>query len=135
LDGKIVNLETLISSLRYAFAKEEVKNAVVDAYWLAINRESGIDSTGFCLPASEVIYRLCGGKDKWQGMSISRKDWKHGGHVYLQDRTTGEILDITADQYTGKGLAIPYHLGKDRSFQDISSDQAKKLAKAIGIDL
>ena len=130
----MINIENLILKLRTSFADEAVKKSVVDEKWLRKNNESGIDSTGFCFAASEVIYRLCGGKDKWKVMSISSKDWEFGSHYYLQDRNSGEILDITSDQYTEKGLTIPYQLGKGKSFRAVSR-KAKNLAKAIGADL
>lgn len=60
-----MKLEEIIGKLKAAFQNDEVKAAVLDKEWLIKNNDTGIDSTGFCYAACEVIYRLDGGKDKW----------------------------------------------------------------------
>jgi hypothetical protein len=126
------NLDEIIAKLKIAFTKDDVKKAVIKPEWYPDNIKYGIDSLGFCYAATEVIYRLCGGKEKWKVMSISSKDWADGSHYYLQDKNTNEILDITADQYTARGISIPYALGNGKGYRFGVSNQARKLAEAIG---
>jgi hypothetical protein len=60
-----MELEYIIEQLQKAFDTESIKETVVDSHWLTINKETGINSTGFCFAASEVIYRLTGGSEIW----------------------------------------------------------------------
>jgi hypothetical protein len=64
-----------------------------------------------------VIYRLTGGKDKWKKMAISEKKWEHGGHCYLINKETNEILDVTEDQNRLNGIEIPYEKGVAGGFR------------------
>ncbi|MFT6638808.1 MAG: hypothetical protein ACJAYP_001394 [Flavobacterium sp.] len=122
-----MEIEEIIKKLKVAFEKTEVKEQVLDAYWLQLNLNSGIHTTGFCFSASEIIYRLTGGKEKWLIKSINDpKDWNNGTHYFLQDKETEEVLDITSSQYTERGIVIPYEKGKARGLQRVSI-KAKKL--------
>jgi hypothetical protein len=129
-----MELNEIIEILREAFNQTEIKQVVLDAIWYEKNISSGIDSTGFCYSASEVIYRLTGGNDKWKKMSISSTKWKDGGHCYLIDKKTGAILDITSDQYSRRNIEIPYGLAKPGGFRTKHFGKAaKKLAKMTGL--
>jgi len=123
-------LKNICDKLLEAFKSEEVKKEVLDDNWYIVNKQKQIDSAGFCFYASEVIYRLTGGKDNWYIKKISKEDWELGPHYFLQNKHTNEILDITYDQY-GKDIKIPYELGKGRGLQQVSI-KAKKLANYIG---
>ncbi|MBA0883041.1 hypothetical protein [Flavobacterium undicola] len=128
-----MDLEKIILKLEDAFLNTEVKQQVLDSYWLEQNIQNGIHTTGFCFTASEVIYRLTGGKDNWFIKSINDpRDWNHGTHYFLQNKTSGHILDITSDQYTSRGITIPYELGKARGLQNVSR-KAKDLAMLSGL--
>lgn len=129
-----MELNEIILKLKDAFKNEEVKKAVLKEDWYQKNIESGIDSTGFCYAASEIIYRLSGGKENWKKASISEKKWEHGGHCFLINKKNGEILDITADQYTLKNIKIPYEIATYSGFRTPDfSNSARKLAQSAGL--
>ena len=129
--NKEMPLEKLIEKLQLAFTNPNVKEAVLDQEWLEKNLQSGIDSTGFCFAACQVIYKCNGQKVKWLVKVISRKKWEYGSHYYLQNKQTNEILDVTKDQYIQKGISIPYELGKGVGIRGYSKGII--LAKHIGI--
>ena len=128
------NLEEIINKLLDSFKSLEVKEQVLDKEWFDKNLESNIDSTGFCFYASEVIYRLFNGKERWTIKRISKEDFDEGPHYFLYDKLNNKILDITSDQYTKLDIKIPYEKGKGRGLQNISK-KAKILANSIGYNL
>jgi hypothetical protein len=101
---------------------------------LAINKETGINSTGFCFAASEVIYRLTGGSNTWTVKRLTNIDnlWNGGTHYFLERKSNKEILDITSDQYTKQGTTIPYELSKGTGLRSVSK-KARLLAKLSGL--
>ena len=130
-----MKLDEIISRLELAFVNPEAQVAVLHPDWLHKNRETGIHSTGFCYAASEVIYCLTGGNNTWKVRRIPETDWPNEGtHYYLENRHTQEHLDITSDQYTQRGLIIPYHLSKGASFRGISN-RARRLAEFAEIKI
>jgi len=129
-----MDLEEIIIKLKDAFKRDEVKKAVLKPEWYNKNIESGIHSTGFCYAASEVIYRLTGGKEKWKKVAISKKNWKYGGHCYLVDKETGNRLDITDEQYKSAKIDIPYEKGRAGGFRTKDfGKNAKILAEMAGL--
>ena len=129
-----MELEYIIAQLQKAFDIENIKEEVVDSNWLAINKETGINSTGFCFAASEVIYRLTGGSNTWTIKRLSNIDnlWNGGTHYFLERKSNKEILDITSDQYTKRGITIPYELSKGTGLRSVSK-KARLLAKLSGL--
>lgn len=127
-----MELPTIITALKKAFKRNDVKEAVLYDYWYNLNIETRIHSTGFCFAATEVIYRL-NGKDNWKILSLKDPDhWSNGNHYFLENRHSKEILDITRDQYEERSIEIPYDLGKGRGLRNISN-KAKTLAKMAGL--
>ncbi len=125
-----MELDEIIEKLKLAFSKDDVKREVLEPEWYEKNIETGIDSTGFCYAACEVIYRLTGGKEKWKKAAISKNKWEHGGHCFLINKDTNEILDITENQYTPQSIEIPYDIGVAGGFR--TKDYGKK-AKLLAI--
>lgn len=72
----------------------------------------GHETTGMCYVASEALFHLTGGYDKWE---VWR--WRDVGmvyaHWYLRDRETGEWVDMTASQF---GFEVPYAEGTKTGF-------------------
>ena len=129
-----MELREIISKLQEAFKRDDVKKAVLGSDWYKKNLDSGIHSTGFCYAASEVIYRLDGGKEKWKKVAISEANWTLGGHCYLENKLTGDILDITAEQYLLMDIEIPYNKGKGGGFRTNDfGNKAKLLAEMSGL--
>ena len=124
-------ISKIISDLLVSFKNETIKRDVLDDEWYVVNKQNNVDSAGFCFYASEVIYRLTGGKDNWIIKRISEEDFREGPHYYLMSKIDNSILDITSDQYTKFGIEIPYEKGKGRGLQRVSI-KARKLANYIG---
>lgn len=71
---------------------------------------------GHCYIASEALYHLTGGSTgPWKPMWIRHDDGDDFdvGHWFLQNRDTGEILDITAAQFK---RPVNYENGRGRGF-------------------
>lgn len=123
----------IINILRNSFSNDNIKQQVLEENWYLKNIDSGIDSTGFCFSASEVLYRMTGGTNVWQVVSISDpRDWNNGTHYFLKRRENNEIVDITADQYILRGINIPYEIGRGRGLRFISN-KARLLARLSGL--
>jgi hypothetical protein len=125
------NVNSIIIELKEAFKNHEIKLNVLDKEWYDLNIKTGINSTGFCFYASEVIYKLCGGKKYWILKRIPKEVFPEGPHYFLFNKITKEILDVTEDQYTKRDIKIPYDKGIGRGIQN-TSKKAKKLAEYIG---
>jgi hypothetical protein len=70
---------------------------------------------GHCYVASEALYHLLGGPAS--GLQSYRgKDDTGDVHWWLEDRLTGECLDVTADQYLSVGKKPPYAAGRAGPF-------------------
>jgi len=54
--------DEIIEKIKLVYVKDDVKKEVLDSEWYEKNIATGIDLTGFCYAACEVIYRLTGGK-------------------------------------------------------------------------
>lgn len=67
--------------------------------------------SGHCYVASEVLWHLLGGVSSgWKPMQVRHEETSHW---YLQNKETGEILDVTADQFV---YPVPYAEGRGRGF-------------------
>ncbi|UII32161.1 hypothetical protein LVD17_28150 [Fulvivirga ulvae] len=137
-----MNENDIIQALRKAFSNDHIKRQVLDIGWYEKNIESGIDSTGFCFAASEVLYRLTGASHTWQVNYLQDPDhWNQGTHYFLWRRNEdGEvdkanynhIKDITADQYTLRNIDIPYEQARARGLPFVSR-RARLLARLSGL--
>ena len=112
----------LYENIREQFHKEEAKLLLINPYmepndyWYKINKESNIHSTGFCYLASEVYYHQTGKAKRWWFKEIKSDKLPYNGHhYYLQDKETGEIVDLTADQFGD--IVIPYEESKNRGIR------------------
>lgn len=52
--------------------------------------------TGHCYVAAEAIFHLTGGYDEWYVCRLSHEGTTHW---FLEDKSEGEILDPTSDQF------------------------------------
>lgn len=116
-----MNIE-LYNKIRGQFHKEEAKLLLINPYiqpndyWYKINKESNIHSTGFCYIASETYYHQSGkAKEWWFRELISDKLPYNGHHYFLQHKETGEIVDLTKDQFGD--IVIPYDEAKNRGIR------------------
>lgn len=126
-ESKIINM------LKEAFKDDKIKRQVLDSNWYQLNIERGIDSTGFCFSASEVLYRLTGGTQIWMVKRlIDPTNWNQGTHYFLLRKSNNEIVDITSNQFTERGIQIPYERGRGTGLRNISN-KARFLARLAGL--
>jgi hypothetical protein len=128
--------QDLINIIINSFEREEVKqllkNDILGDYWYNINKSSNNHSTGFCYLASELYYFLNGKSKNWWFKEISSTEYLpyNGKHFFLKNKETGEILDITKDQYINNNIEIPYHLAKNKGIRYMSKN-CNKLKKLL----
>lgn len=128
-----MNENQIIEALRNSFLDDNIKQQILDQHWYQLNIENGINSTGFCYSASEVLFRLTGGNDIWQVRYLKDPEhWNNGTHYFLKRRINDEIIDITSNQYTDRAIKIPYDLSTGRGLQNISK-KARLLARLSGL--
>jgi hypothetical protein len=76
-----VEIDEIVKRLKIAFKDDAIKKQVLEPEWLQLNKERGINSTGFCFSASEVLYRLTGGSDIWMVNSLNDPEqWQQLGY-------------------------------------------------------
>jgi len=91
-------------------------------------------ATGFC-KTTKCVYILAGGADVWTLMYIP-ESWQAGPHYFLRKKDSGEIFDITFDQYAYQKIEIPYDKGIPLSEVPFSPDDvALSFSEKLGIDL
>ena len=78
---------------------------------------------GHCYVASETFYHLSGGKERFVPMVMRVLG---DTHWFLKCRVTGEVIDLTADQFDFK---IDYSLAKGSGF--LTLNPSKRTLKVI----
>lgn len=68
---------------------------------------------GMCYKASEAYYHLSDENLKPVQVWLQRDNGVMDSHWWLENKDTGEIVDLTADQYE---VTIPYDRGRGRGF-------------------
>ena len=123
----------IINTLRNAFTDDNIKRQVLEPCWYQFNITWGIHSTGFCFAASEVLYRLTGENQIWMVKRlIDPTNWNNGTHYFLMRRKDNQIIDLTSDQYTERGIEIPYQHGRGCGLRNVSN-KARLLARLSGL--
>lgn len=70
----------------------------------------GYDSSGFCRVASISFKFLLDASD-WDVYYIN-DIWAYGPHHFLKHHKTGQVFDLTFDQFDYVGIQVPYYLGR-----------------------
>lgn len=125
-------VDKIIKSFEREDIKQLLKNDILGNYWYDINLSSDNHSTGFCYIASELYYTLDGKSKKWWFKEISSPEHLpyDGKHFYLENKMTGEILDITKSQFGD--INIPYHLAKSKGIR-FTSKTCNKFKKLLNL--
>jgi len=95
---------------------------------------------GNCYVASEALYHLTGGKERWQVERILIEVKEPGPmdatteytHWYLRERETGEVVDLTEEQFTEyehDDISIQYEDGTPTGF--LTGEPSKRTQKLI----
>lgn len=128
-----MKLEEITSALKKAFERDDVKKAVLGGCWYDLNMLTGIDSTGFCHAATEVIFRLNGGKDKWKVRSIKfSENWSYGTHYFLRYKSNNKEFDISRNQFEERNIIMRYDLSIVSNLRN-TSNEARVLARMAGL--
>ncbi len=114
------------------FSIEEIKEAIMKSLddsllkpgWKKVSPRNNV--TGHCYAASEALFYLTGGSEKWTPQV--GKDENDGTHWWLLSKENGKIEDVTASQFTDFGKEPPYENGKGCGFQQ-QSDRCKVIMK------
>ena len=109
-----VQLDNALKNLGSRYLKEPFRSRWTEEY----------PTTGYCYFVSEVICRYCCPECK----SYYLIDDDNEKHWYVKT-PTGEIIDLTADQYDEKP---DYSKGKRKSFRK-ESNTCKELATQLGL--
>lgn len=119
--NKIEIITKIVDSFEREEVKQLLKNDILGNYWYDINKLSNHKSVGFCYLASELYYNLDGKSQKWWFKEINSDLLPYNGkHFYLENKQTGEILDITKSQF--ENIKIPYNLGKSKGIRYVSKN-------------
>ncbi len=98
------------------------------------NKNSNIETTGFCYLVSLLIYHADGKSKKWMFKTITDESFvkENGTHYFLLNKESNEILDLTADQF--RGINIPYEKSKGIPIRFLNKN-VKKYATILKIKL
>lgn len=135
--------EELKNKIIESFSKEELKklliykdiksNIIIDKFYFD-NKNSDVESTGFCYLVSLLIYHVDGKSKKWMFKTITDESFikENGMHYFLLNKETNEILDLTTDQF--KGIEIPYEKSKGIGIRFVNKN-VKKYASILKIKI
>jgi hypothetical protein len=125
-------IDIILTSFEREDIKQLLKNDILGDYWYNINKSSKDHSTGFCYLASEMYYFLDGKSKNWWFKEITSPEHLpyNGKHFYLENKETGEILDITKSQFGD--IKIPYHLSKNKGIRFMSKN-CRKIKEILGL--
>lgn len=101
-----MDLSFIVSHIEQTLTDDLLKTA----YRTIPNRHA---TTGHCYAASEAAFHLLGGGEHW--MSCCGRD-STGTHWWLKHKATGQILDLTSQQFTHFGKIPPYSNGRPVGF-------------------
>ena len=111
----------------------KLPNVKYDTFWVDLGEDMKnltYDSDGFCRAASVNFALMMGGGPDWKLMYIGNL-WTYGPHHYLLHTPSKTILDLTYDQYTNAGIAVPYSLGSPIKLEFRDKDIAMRFAEAL----
>ncbi len=114
-----MDLQTVRNQIQSVLTDDLLKSS----YLKIQNRHS---TTGHCYAASEAAMIILGGREKW--MAVCGRDHTGGTHWWIKNKLTGDIFDVTSEQYTTFGFKPPYDNGKPCSFL---TKEPSKRAKEI----
>lgn len=91
------------------------------------------DSYGFCKAASCSFVALMAAPEEWRVMYIGEM-WAYGPHYYVQHIKSGQVFDLTYDQYVYDRLHVPYEMGCPIEIDREAQDTVVQFLRSIGVD-
>jgi hypothetical protein len=131
---KIKIIESLSNeNVKKLLIYKDIEGNTVDKFYFD-NKNSNIETTGFCYLVSLLIYHVNGKSNKWMFKTITDELFikENGTHYFLLNKESKEILDITANQF--KGINIPYEKSKGIPIRFVNKN-VRKFAKILNIKL
>lgn len=127
-------VETL-RKIRKLFKNKKLRASVLNKKYEESRLKDGLYSAGFCGIASYIwshLFRMPNGEPIWETYEYKNNHKITGlvNHVWLVNRFTNDVLDLTFDQSVdsdGNIIPIPYELG-------VPVDADKPLARAYTFD-
>lgn len=128
----------MVCDFRAAFCNKNLRRWTVNQKYENARIARGAFSAGFCGIASYTwnhLFRMPDGGEIWRLKLVNHKKFNH---VWLENKFTGQPLDLTFDQFIdddGQYIKIPYD--KCGTFTDSNFDfeRAYVFARGLGINL
>lgn len=127
-----IQAKNFVLLFRDAFKSDDVKRATFSQTIGDDYQMFPYDSYGFCKASSCAFVSLMPPR-AWRVMYIDDL-WTYGPHYYVQNVATGQILDMTFDQYKYDGVAVPYHMGRPVKIDAEARNTAVRFLHAVGLD-
>ena len=132
------DMSCMVHDFRSAFCDMRLRRRVLQRKYEQSRIAHGAYSAGFCGIASYTwnhLFRMPDGEEIWRLKLILRNKLHH---AWLENKFTGEPLDLTFDQFVGDDgeyLKIPYDKVGDYNSSDFEFKRAYTFARRLGIDL
>ena len=114
---------------RNAFGDKDVKQATFGpdlGYDISVFT---YDADWYCKASSFAFMNAMNPKD-WHLMYIDAL-WTYGPHHYLLHVPSGQVFDLTADQYTHVGIDVPYRMGRRVALDSKEAQISQRFVKAV----
>ncbi|MBQ8293817.1 MAG: hypothetical protein IJX89_00305 [Alphaproteobacteria bacterium] len=118
---------------RDSFKSDAVKKATFSNVIGNDYRLFPYDSYGFCKAASCSFVALMDAPKEWRVMYIGEM-WTYGPHYYVQHIKSGQVFDLTFDQYVYDKLNVPYYMGRPTKINREAQDTVVRFLHSIGVD-
>lgn len=134
------DMSEMIYRFREAFKNPEIRNAVLNQVYEQDRLDGGRFSAGFCGIASYTwnqLFRMPDKTELWRLKMVSKETHNLANHVWLENAFTGEMLDLTFDQFVDKNgcyTVYPYYRFGNFANSDFIFKRAIDFAKGIGIE-
>ena len=125
--------KNLVLLFRDSFKSADVKKATFSQTIGTDYTLFPYDSYGFCKAASCSFVSLMGAPKEWRLMYIGDL-WTYGPHYYVQHIKSGQVFDLTYDQYEYDGVAVPYQMGSPVKMDKEAQNTSVRFLHALGVD-
>jgi hypothetical protein len=111
---------------------KDIKGNLINKFYFD-NKNSNVESTGFCYLVSLLIYHIDGKNKNWMLKTITDESFikENGRHYFLLNKITNEILDLTSDQFK---TVIPYEKSKGIGIRFVNKN-VRRYARILNIEL
>ena len=110
---------------------KDIKGNLINKFYFD-NKNSNVESTGFCYLVSLLIYHIDGKNKNWMLKTITDESFikENGRHYFLLNKATNEILDLTSDQFK---TVIPYEKSNGIGIRFVNKN-VRRYARILNIE-